>query len=236
MRRGPVRTGETPVPPRARSSAQFAQEFLLIHAVFKRFAAIDEDHGDLVGIEAADFRVRVYIDFAPGKAAMLLQLDDALFDDFAEMTSLAGVNHDFPRRRHARECSSFGAVFPIYRMPGSGSFCLTLYSQGLCSADTLVPPAVELLQTPGQECPRYTFFHVLAKLSHHRRPDGVPDQDGVEFPHDDQRTATFRKDNTGHRSSETTGSSHSIGRCRKRRRRGHYLSAVSAGGTGGGRD
>jgi hypothetical protein len=45
-----------------------------------------------------------------------VELDDALFDDFAEMTSLAGVNEDFPRRRHARECSSFGAGFPMHQV------------------------------------------------------------------------------------------------------------------------
>src|SRR5216683_880284 len=50
-------------------------------------------------------------------SAPLAQLDDALFDDFAEMTSLAGINEDFPRRRHARECSSFGAWFPTDRVP-----------------------------------------------------------------------------------------------------------------------
>src|ERR1700688_2793620 len=94
------------------SSAQFAEEFLLIHAVLKSFAAVDEDYGDLVGIEAPDFGVGVYVDFPPGEAATLVQLDDALLDDFAEMTSLAGINEDFPRRRHARECSSFGAGFP----------------------------------------------------------------------------------------------------------------------------
>jgi hypothetical protein len=46
-----------------------------------------------------------------------VQLDDALFDDFAEMTSLAGINEDFPRRRHARECSSLEAGFPTHRGP-----------------------------------------------------------------------------------------------------------------------
>jgi len=94
------------------SSAQFAQEFLLVHAVFKSFAAVDEDYGDLVVIEAPDFGVGVYIDFTPGEAAPLVELDDALFDDFAEMTSLAGINDDFARLRHARECISLGAGFP----------------------------------------------------------------------------------------------------------------------------
>jgi len=80
--------------------------------VLKSFAAVDEDYGDLVVIEASDCGVGVYVDFTPGEAATPVELDDALFDDFAEMTSLAGINDDFPRLRHTRECSSFGAGFP----------------------------------------------------------------------------------------------------------------------------
>jgi hypothetical protein len=94
-----------------RLSAQFAEEFLLIHAVLKSFVAVDEDYWDLVGVAAPDFGIGVHVDFTPGEAAPLVELDEALFDDFAEMTSLAGINDDFPRLRHARQCSSFGAGF-----------------------------------------------------------------------------------------------------------------------------
>jgi hypothetical protein len=41
-----------------------------------------------------------------------VQLDDALFHDFAEMTSLAGIDYDFVRRRHARESIRRGSDFP----------------------------------------------------------------------------------------------------------------------------
>jgi hypothetical protein len=82
--------------------------------VLKSFAAVDEDYGDLVVIEASDFCVGVYVDFTPGEAATPVELDDALFDDFAEMTSLAGINDDFPRLHHARECISLGAGFPTH--------------------------------------------------------------------------------------------------------------------------
>src|ERR1700746_737627 len=94
------------------SSAQFAEEFLFIHVVLKGFAAVDEDYWHFVIVEAAEFSVGVHVDFPPSEAATLVQLDDALLDDFAEMTSFAGINEDFPRRRHARQCSSFGARFP----------------------------------------------------------------------------------------------------------------------------
>jgi hypothetical protein len=40
-----------------------------------------------------------------------VEFDQALFDDFAEMTSLARINDDFSSLRHAWECSSFGAAF-----------------------------------------------------------------------------------------------------------------------------
>ena len=85
-----------------RSGAEFAEEFFFVHAVLEGFAAVDEDYGDFVGIEAADFGVGVYVNFTPVKAAALLEFDEALLDDFAEMTSLAGINHDFARLRHSR--------------------------------------------------------------------------------------------------------------------------------------
>jgi hypothetical protein len=103
--RGKQRTAEQS------SSAQFTQEFLFIHAVLKRFAAVDENYGDLVGIEASAFGVGVDVDLSPGEAATFVQLDDALFDDFAEMTSLAGIDDNFPRLRHARQFISLGEGF-----------------------------------------------------------------------------------------------------------------------------
>ena len=87
---------------------------MLVHVVLKSFAAVDEDYGHLVVIEAPDFSVGVHVDFPPGEAAPLVELDDALFDDFAEMTPLAGINDDFARLRHARQCSSLGAGFPTH--------------------------------------------------------------------------------------------------------------------------
>jgi hypothetical protein len=85
---------------------------LLIHAVLERFSSVNEDYGDLVIVEAADFSIGVYVDFAPGEAATLLELEEALLDDFAEMTSFTGINQDLPGLCHARQCSSFGAPFP----------------------------------------------------------------------------------------------------------------------------
>jgi hypothetical protein len=80
--------------------------------VLESSAAIDEDYRDLVGVEVPDFRVGIDVDFTPGKAAPLVELDEALLDDFAKMASLAGINHDFARLCHAREFISLRAGFP----------------------------------------------------------------------------------------------------------------------------
>jgi hypothetical protein len=80
--------------------------------VLKGFAAIDEDYGNLVVITAPDFSVGVNVDFTPGEAATLVELDDALFDNLAEMTSFARINDDFTRLLHSKECSSLSAGFP----------------------------------------------------------------------------------------------------------------------------
>jgi hypothetical protein len=73
---------------------------------------VDEDDRDLVVIEAPDFGVGIHVDLTPGEAATLVELDETLFDDLAEMTSLARINNDLSSLRHGWECSSFFAVFP----------------------------------------------------------------------------------------------------------------------------
>ena len=85
---------------------------MFVHAVLESFAAVDEDYGDFVGVEVADFGVGVDVDFAPGEAASFLEFGEALLDDFAEMTSLARIEDDFAWCRHARKCNSYYARFP----------------------------------------------------------------------------------------------------------------------------
>jgi len=58
--------------------------------------AVDEDNGDLVVILATKVGVGVDIYLAPVEAAALMEFDEALLNDFAEMTPLAGINDDFP--------------------------------------------------------------------------------------------------------------------------------------------
>jgi hypothetical protein len=78
------------------SAGQLPQKFLLVHAVLEGFAAVDEDDGDLVVVEAPEGDVGVDVDFAPVEAAAFVEFDEALLDDFAEMTALAGIDNDFP--------------------------------------------------------------------------------------------------------------------------------------------
>ena len=77
-------------------AGELPQEFLLVHAVLERFAAIDEDDGNLVVVLAAKIGIGVNIHIAPVEAAALMELDEALLDDFAEMTAPAGIDDDFP--------------------------------------------------------------------------------------------------------------------------------------------
>jgi hypothetical protein len=94
-----------------RLAGEFAEEFPLVHAVLEGFAAVDENDGDFIVKLAADFVIGINVDFTPGEAALAGKLDQAFLDDFAEMASLAGVNHDLAGVRHGRDFSRFrGAV------------------------------------------------------------------------------------------------------------------------------
>jgi len=59
----------------------------------------------------AEVVVGVDVDFLPTEQAAALEFHQALFDDFAEMATLARVNQDLAGVRHGRECSRFGAIF-----------------------------------------------------------------------------------------------------------------------------
>lgn len=64
-------------------AGQPLEKFAFIHPVLERFAAIDEDHGHLVGELASQFIVRVHVDLTPLKAAAALQFRQCLFNDLA---------------------------------------------------------------------------------------------------------------------------------------------------------
>src|SRR5580658_3045916 len=75
-------------------AGKLTQKFLLVHAVFEGFTAVDEDHRDFVIELAAKFGVAVNVDFPPGETAPARKLGEAFFHDFAEMAPLAGIHYD----------------------------------------------------------------------------------------------------------------------------------------------
>jgi hypothetical protein len=93
-------------------AGEFAEEFALVHAVFEGFVAVDEDDGDFIVKLAADFVIGIDVDFTPGEAALAGKLDQAFLDDFAEMASLAGVNHDLAGVWHGRDFSVSAVQLP----------------------------------------------------------------------------------------------------------------------------
>jgi hypothetical protein len=77
-------------------TGQFLEEFLFVHAVLEGLAAVDEDDGDLVVVLAAQFGVGVDVYLSPLEAAALMEFDEALLNDLAEMAPFAGIHDDFP--------------------------------------------------------------------------------------------------------------------------------------------
>jgi hypothetical protein len=80
---------------------ELAEEFLLVHAVFKGLASIDEDDWDFVVELPAEFMVGIDVDFTPGESAAPRELREALFYDLAKMAAFAGVHDDVAKLWHA---------------------------------------------------------------------------------------------------------------------------------------
>src|ERR1700683_1753703 len=96
-----------------RSAGEFAEEVGFVHAVLEGFAAVDEDYGDFIGELAAELFVAVDVDILPGETATAVQFGESLFDDLAEVASLAGVDHDLSGLGHWGEFSKGGRGFPV---------------------------------------------------------------------------------------------------------------------------
>jgi hypothetical protein len=82
-------------------ASQLSEEFLLVHAVLERFAAIDEDDRDFVVELAAKIGVRIDVDVVPGESSAPRKLGQALFHHFTQVASFAGINHDVAELWHA---------------------------------------------------------------------------------------------------------------------------------------
>jgi hypothetical protein len=87
--------------------------------VFEGFAAVDEYNRDFVGKLAAELFVAVDVDVLPGEAAAAVQFRQALFDDFAEVTALAGVDHDLAKFWHWAEFNKGGWIYSSAALPHS---------------------------------------------------------------------------------------------------------------------
>jgi hypothetical protein len=101
---------------------EFAEKFAFVHLVFEGLAAVDEDDGDFVGELAAEFFVGVDVYFVPGESTATFEFQQGLFDDFAEVASLAGINHDLAELGHGRQCSrgGRGCQWHVRRLQDSG--------------------------------------------------------------------------------------------------------------------
>ena len=92
------------------------QKFLLIHVVFECFPAVDHNDRHLVVVTMAEFVTGVHVNLTPSEAAAFVELDEALLDDFAEMTAPAGVNDYLAPRLHREvQCSSREGSFQARR-------------------------------------------------------------------------------------------------------------------------
>jgi hypothetical protein len=100
--------------PLRRHEDRTAEEVALVHAVLEGFAAVDEDHGNLVVEAAAQVFCRVNIDLAPLKAAPALQFGKRFLNHLAQVAALAGVkNHVFGGGGHQGVWSgAFGRAMP----------------------------------------------------------------------------------------------------------------------------
>ena len=82
---------------------ELPQEFLLVHAVFESFAAVDENHRHFVVELTAQVGIAVHINLMPGKTAATREVGESLLDDLTEMAVLAGVQDDVAGLRHVRK-------------------------------------------------------------------------------------------------------------------------------------
>ena len=99
----------------AELAGKFAEELSFVQAVFERFASIDEDDGDFVGELAAELFVGIHIDFLPAEHATSLKLDQALFDNLAQMAAFSGVDQYLAGVSHGRSVA-FSRQNSIRRM------------------------------------------------------------------------------------------------------------------------
>lgn len=95
-----------------RLPCKLLEEFLLIQAVLKSFAAVDEDHRDFVGEFATQRVIGFNVYFTPSEAAPALEFRELFFHDLAQMAPFAGIHDDFAKKGHRRESSKSSSPNP----------------------------------------------------------------------------------------------------------------------------
>jgi hypothetical protein len=82
-------------------TGQLAQKLPFVHAVFEGFAPVDEHDRHFVIELPPQFSVAIDIYFLPREPATARELRQAFLHYFAQMTTLARVNHDLAGFGHA---------------------------------------------------------------------------------------------------------------------------------------
>lgn len=80
---------------------EFAQEFLLVHAVLEGLASVYEDDRNFIVELPAQFVIGIDVDFKPGESASPRKLGEALLYHFTEVTALPRVDDDTAKLWHA---------------------------------------------------------------------------------------------------------------------------------------
>ena len=93
-------------------AGELAKELAFVHTVLEGFSAIDEDDRNFIVELATNLVIGINVDFTPGETAVTGELRQAFLHDFAEMASLAGVNHDLAGVWHGRDFSVSAVQFP----------------------------------------------------------------------------------------------------------------------------
>ena len=101
-------------------AGELAQEIGFVHVIFEGFAAVDEDNWDFVGELAAELVVAVDVDFLPGESAAAVEFGERFFNDLAQVTPFARVDHDLAKAGHRAECNNSGGVGSSGRTTGRG--------------------------------------------------------------------------------------------------------------------
>ena len=91
---------------------QLLQELLLVEPVLEGLAAVNEDDWHFVGELTTQKFIGFHVNFAPAETAPALELRQLLFDDLAQVTSLAGINDNFAKEGHRGESSKIVAPNP----------------------------------------------------------------------------------------------------------------------------